>query len=75
MVSLISSLIIISVRDYGSCLSPLHLVIPTPFLNAFMEKIYVHSLSKNHGLASFGALAKNFEERFNSENVRFDGIV
>ena len=32
-----------SIRDYGSCLSPLHLVIPTPFLNAFMEKIYVHS--------------------------------
>ena len=43
MVSLISSLIIISVRDYGSCLSPLRLVVPSLFLNALMEKIYVHS--------------------------------
>ena len=35
--------ILMSIRDYGSCLSPLHLVIPTLFLNATTEKIYVHS--------------------------------
>ena len=38
--------ILMSIRDYGSCLSPLHLVIPTLFLNASIEKIYVHSFIK-----------------------------